>query len=158
MKRFRLTPNGITRDFSEIEAEVLADIVDQMDTLFEGHEDRDGDAALQRLLPDGYRDDNENADEFRRFTQSDLVDEKRANARIVADSLTGYAVKGVVSVTLDSGEAFAWLRALNDIRLTLAARMGIVDESFVPARDDQTFAVYIWVGQLQHSLLRAVDR
>jgi Domain of unknown function (DUF2017) len=156
MKRFRVTPQGIIREFSDIEAEVLSDIVDQMDALFQG--ERDGDPALERLLPDGYRNSPEDADEFRRFTQTELVDEKRASAHIVSRSLTGRTAKGAVMVTLDPGEAFAWLRALNDIRLALAARLGIVDEAFVPEKDDQTFAVYLWVGQLQHSLLRAVDR
>jgi hypothetical protein len=61
-------------------------------------------------------------------------------------------------VVLSNSEAVAWLRSLNDIRLALAARMGIVDESFRPNFADNTFAIYTWLGGVQFALLRAVDR
>jgi hypothetical protein len=158
VKKFKATPTGITVTFTHDEAELLADVARQLEDLLGGYEDRAGDAALERLLPDGYRDSAEDADEFRRFTQSELVDEKVAGARTIALSLTERAVGGLVKLTLSSSEAFAWLRSLNDIRLALAARIGIVDESYVPPVIDNSYAIYLWLGQVQYSLLRAVDR
>ena len=158
MKRFRATPAGITVSFTHDEAAALADMAAQLEALLGGYEQRDGDAALERLLPDGYRDNPEDAEEFRRYTQVELVDEKVASARIIIDSLARRTADGKVQLVLTSTEAFAWLRSLNDIRLALAARLGIVDDRFRPAINDNDYAIYAWLGQVQYSLLRAVDR
>jgi len=158
VKRFKATPAGITVTFTHDEAELLVDLAGQIETFLGGYEDLADDPAMQRLLPDGYRDNAEDAAEFRRFTQSELVDEKVAGAHTIIESLTARTVKGMVPLTLTAAEAFAWLRSLNDIRLALATRMGIVDETSRPATDDNTYAIYLWLGQVQYSLLHAVDR
>jgi hypothetical protein len=163
VKKFRATRAGITVTFSHDEAELLADVASQIQTLLGGYENRAGDAALERLLPDGYRDNAEDADEFRRFTQTELVDEKVAGAQEIISALAQRPVNGNVELTLSPASAFAWVRSLNDIRLALAARLGIVDEGSVPrvferARIDNDYAIYLWLGQVQYSLVRAVDR
>ena len=163
MKKFKATSAGITVTFSHDEAELLADAAGQLQTLLGGFEDRAGNAALERLLPDGYRDSAEDADEFRRFTQTELVDEKVAGAQAIIDALMQRTVGGKVELTLSPATAFAWLRSLNDIRLALAARIGIVDERSVPriftdGQVDNAYAIYLWLGQVQYSLVRAVDR
>jgi hypothetical protein len=158
VKRFKATPAGITVTFTHDEAEVLTDIARQLEALLAGYEDLAGDAALERLLPDGYRDNEEDAAEFRRFTQGELVDEKVAGARTIIESLTVRTVRGEVQLLLSAQEAFAWLRSLNDIRLALAARLGITDENWRPPQNDNDYAIYLWLGQVQYSLLRAVDR
>jgi Domain of unknown function (DUF2017) len=158
VKKFKATPRGITVTFTHDEAELLANVAGQLEELLGDYQDRAGDAALERLLPDGYRDSAEDAEEFRRFTQTELVDEKVGGARTIVLSLTQRTVDGVVKLTLSSSDAFAWLRSLNDIRLALAARIGIVDESSVPPVIDNSYAIYLWLGQVQYSLLRAVDR
>ena len=158
MKRIKVTPAGINLVFTGAEADLLASVAEQLSELLDGYEDRDGDPALERLLPDGYRENAEDAEEFRRFTQTELVDEKVAGARGIADALKPRTAKGMASVTLRHPEAVAWLRSLNDIRLALAARLGIVDEGSPPPLDDNGYAIYIWLGQVQFLLLRAVDR
>ena len=158
MKRVKVTPDGFRLVFTEAEAGILVSVASQLADLLDGFENRAGDAALERLLPDGYRDNSEDAEEFRRFTQTELVDEKDAAARLIVESLSAPADKGLVRVTLSAADAVVWLRSLNDIRLTLAARLGIMDESFRPEPDDDTYVIYVWLGEMQYLLLRAVDR
>lgn len=158
MKRIKVTPDGISLVFDEAEADLLASVAKQLGDVLSGYEDHDGDPALERLLPDGYRDNTDDAQEFRRFTQTELVDEKVAGARSIADALKARTAKGAAHVTLSEAAAISWLRSLNDIRLALAARLGIVDESFRPSLGDSSYAIYVWLGQVQFLLLRAVDR
>jgi hypothetical protein len=158
MKRPRATPDGIRLSFNAAEAELLSTMAGQLAELLDGADDQTDDPALERLLPDGYRDSPEDADEFRRFTQSELVDEKVASAQGIIASLAERTSSGGVQLMLTQSEAITWLRSLNDIRLALAARLGIVDESYRPRLTDNTFAIYAWLGQVQFALLRAVDR
>jgi hypothetical protein len=158
MKRPKVTPDGIRLVFNAAEADMLSNLADQLAELLDGAEDQAGDPALTRLLPDGYRDSPDDADEFRRFTQSELVDEKVASAESIVASLAERTSAGGVQVLLTQPEAVSWLRSLNDIRLALAARMGIVNETYRPDFTDNTFAIYAWLGQVQFALLRAVDR
>ena len=158
MKQFKASPAGITATFNEVEASVLRDLAEQLAVLLRAHDDRAGDSALVRLLPDGYRENADDAQEFRRFTETDLVDQKVEGAATIVSSLSGPAVKGRVRLTLSDAEAFAWLRSLNDIRLAMAARLGIEDDFYRPNPLDNDYAIYQWLGQVQFSLLRAVDR
>ena len=48
---------------------------------------RPDDPALRRLFPDAYADDDEAADEFRRFTERSLRDSKLAHAATVLATL-----------------------------------------------------------------------
>lgn len=99
------------------------------------------DPAIARLLPDGYQDDEEAAADFRRFTSEGLLSGKVASALSVRSALVsgagvgddGELVAGDIpdeelSIRLDDETAWTWLRFLTDVRLTLAARLGIEDE------------------------------
>lgn len=80
------------------------------------------DAVLARLLPDASTDSQEAA-EFRRLAESSLRESKIADlrsARLALESET---------VALSEQQAPVFGRALNDIRLTLAARLGIEEEA-----------------------------
>ncbi len=158
MRRFKATSGGITVTFNEVEANVLRDMAEQVAVLLRGHEDRIGDRALERLLPDGYRGNPEDAQEFRRLTQGDLVADKVAGAATIIEALSRPAQQGSVRLMLMPEDAVAWLRSLNDIRLAMAVRLGIENEQYRPDPTDNDYAIYLWLGQVQHSLLRAVDR
>ena len=76
-----------------------------------------------------------------------------------------------IVVRLDDETAWTWLRFLTDVRLTLAARLGIEDDdedegSIDEADDDDAeasedtprmMAVYGWLGYLQESIVMAID-
>jgi len=66
-----------------------------------------------------------------------------------------------VQVQLDAEAAFDWMRSFTDIRLAIAARLEIVDEDSPVVFDAETRytrAVYNWLGGLQWSLVRAIDK
>jgi hypothetical protein len=83
------------------------------------------DPALARLLPAASRDDAALADEFRRFTEDDLRRVKTDNLRAVWTALRGPA--GPFAVP--RAEAGGWAAALTDVRLVLAARLGIESDA-----------------------------
>ncbi|MGK9149221.1 DUF2017 domain-containing protein [Plantibacter flavus] len=137
------------------------------------------DPAMARLVPEGYRDDPEAAEEFRRFTADDLVGGKVSAAQTVLDALTATGrdaqAPGDIppghedgaAVTLAGDTAWTWLRFLNDTRLTIAARLGIDDDTEPfeppPASDDDEqdpqlmIAIYAWLGYLQESIVAVLD-
>ena len=127
------------------------------------------DGVFGRLLPDAYRDDDEAAAEFRRFTATGLLERKAQNAQIVLDSLgasepdTATPDSGdrqPVVVSIDSDAVQAWLRSLTDLRLTLADRLQISPDGVVHlATQDTPFLreLYEWLGMLQEELVYAID-
>jgi len=82
------------------------------------------DPALARLLPPASTDDDELAAEMRRLTEGSLRATKVEQLRVVHDALD--ASSGLVVVR--AGEERAWLSALTDLRLVLAARLGIATD------------------------------
>ena len=133
------------------------------------------DPVLQRLLPDAYRDDPDDAGEFRRFTERSLTSTKVANAETLIGSLVdGGLTFGQlpdelddgdrVEVELDDAEVQAWLKALTDVRLSLAVRLGIETdddaEQVAQSDDDATAAmsdIFEWLGYVQETLVAALD-
>ena len=118
------------------------------------------DPALARLLPDAYRDDPDAAGEFRRYTEQSLRSAKQEVAQTVLDTLP--ADGGPVKLSRD--QAQAWLRALNDVRLTLGVRLGVTEEfedewnQLDPLDPRATaFEVYAWLGDVQASLVQALS-
>lgn len=184
---------GLVATFDPAEARVLASLAAQVVELLR---DRNGtpeadpdplaaqlglggpslppeDPVLQRLLPDAYRDDVEEAAEFRRFTERSLTSSKVANAETLIGALVagGFdpdagdpSSEGAVEVELGDADVQAWLRSLTDIRLSLAVRLGIESDDDVASvalsDDDATRAmhdVYDWLGYVQESLVIALE-
>jgi Domain of unknown function (DUF2017) len=116
------------------------------------------DPALARLLPDAYREDPAAAAEFRRYTEPELRADKRRKAETVLDCLARIPNGG--KLTLSAAEAQSWLTGLNDLRLILGTRLGIVeDDQELPQSDDpddpRTYliSVYYYLSYLQESLI-----
>ncbi|HEX4817550.1 MAG TPA: DUF2017 domain-containing protein [Nonomuraea sp.] len=114
------------------------------------------DPVLARLFPSAYEDDKEAA-EFRRYTEATLRDGKRADAQTVFDT----ARSGRTELTPE--QAQAWLRALNDVRLTLGTRLEVTeeihDEIAEMSEDDPRYPAYVtydWLTYLQDTLVRAL--
>lgn len=134
---------------------------------------RPSDPVVLRLFPDAYRDDDEAADEFRRFTERGLREAKAGAAATVLSSLTAAGPvepdepsdpgREKVRLTLDPDEAQAWLRTLTDLRLALGTRLGVEEgdeERWEELADDdprrQVHDVYDWLGWVQETLVRAL--
>ncbi|GAA2645428.1 MULTISPECIES: DUF2017 domain-containing protein [Streptomyces] len=157
-----------------------AEDADPLAALFaEGPSEPPSDPALARLFPDAYGDPDGAGDEgvdpeetaarsseFRRFTENDLRARKREDALAVVRSLDGLAPAGDGAAVLElSGELpLRWLGALNDLRLTIAARLDITedDESAMlfrlPDEDPRKPMVmaYLWLGGLQETLIETL--
>ena len=86
--------------------------------------ERPTDPALLRLLPDADSSDPQRSAEYRRLTERDLRESKLHSIRIALHSLGQHP--GPIS--LDSTAAGAWMRALTDVRLVLASRVGITTD------------------------------
>ena len=131
------------------------------------------DEAIARLLPD-MSEDPALAGELRSMTQESLAGAKAENLATFFASLDG---EGDV-VWVDNESASAWLAASNDIRLVLAARLDIIDDSSseevyqrasyltgedaaqagraVENQDDLLSVLYAMLTWWQESLLHAV--
>lgn len=117
------------------------------------------DPVLTRLFPDAYADPDASA-EFRRLTGSQLQAEKLAHVETVLEQLHRGG-----RVSLQPEQAQAWLAAWNDLRLALGTRLGVTEES--PEELDRraladpaasALRVYEWLGYLQETLVRCLDR
>ncbi len=132
------------------------------------------DPALRRLLPDGVRDDEEAAAEFRRFTERSLRRSKIADAMVVLAGVratdpdfSGEVEGEAADIELELGpdQARAWMRCLTDMRLTLAERLGVEaedDERWESMADDDprvaVHDIYQWLGYLLETLIDAAAR
>ena len=154
------------------EAGVPTTEVDPFEALldFSGPSAAPEDPVLARLLPSAYRDDDEAAAEFRRFTEVELRTTKAGNAATLVAALEEAGLPEVgdpaltsgllVDVELGPAEVVAVLKALTDVRLALATRLDLQegDEDFwhaLPEDDPRAHLhdVYEWVGWLQETLV-----
>ncbi len=157
-----------------------AEDADPLAALFasDGPTEPPADPALARLFPDAYGGPGgpgpeEEAEElrarsaeFRRFTENDLRTRKREDVLAVVHSLDRVTPAGDGAAVLElTGELpLRWLGALNDLRLTIAARLDITedDESAVLFRlpDDDPrkpmVMAYLWLGGLQETLIETL--
>jgi hypothetical protein len=145
----------------ESDAAPAADSADPLAALVgipEGVPPTPTDPVLARLLPAGYRDDDEAAAEFRRYTEGDLRAAKRASAeRVLAGLQAG------PRLSLDEEAAQAWLGTLNDLRLSLGTTLSVTEDTYAEMARlrpsdprARLLAVYGWLGYLQETLVTAV--
>ncbi len=192
----RTRGNGVSAAFHQVEIELLRSLVGQLLELVRGQPrprdpeisddplamafgfgddpSRPTDPVVLRLFPDGYRDDDEAADEFRRFTERSLREAKANNAATVLASLEAVgstdsskedvSKREKVRLRLDPAAAQAWLRTLTDLRLALGTRLGVEegDEAHWESLADgdprrHIHDVYDWLGWVQETLVRALS-
>ena len=125
------------------------------------------DAVLARLLPSAYEDE-EDAAEFRRYTEKSLSQGKISHARAIIAGLSPAADDATeqdeVELELDEADQQAWLRGLTDIRLALATRLGIEDDADtalfeaneVPDELRAMYDIYNWIGYVQETLVQSL--
>ncbi len=183
--------------FHPAETELLASLVGQLLDLVHGERkdssgddplaaavgfgsetERPTDPVLLRLFPDAYREDDESAADFRRFTEDSLRETKaNAAATVLASLATAEGARPdaeqddadvnqgeKVRIDLDNEQITAWLRTLTDLRLALGTRLGVEegDEEHwaaLPADDPRRHVhdVYDWLGWVQETLVRAIS-
>lgn len=168
---FNRTATGkVTLTLSEDERVLLVDLYRQMQNLLEtpdvpadkdplaalvgldGPTNEPSDPAIARLFPNAYLDDQNAAQDFRRFTEPDLRNEKRQNLDVVSGSLE----HELSQFELTEQELRAWLKSLNDLRLVLGVRIGITDDYREELVEDPGFHLYDYLTYLQGSLIDAL--
>lgn len=159
MKSFRRENDGsVTALIDPTEVAVVSDLADQLRILLTN--DPDTDPALLRLLPDAYPEDQDASAEFRRYTHDSLVGRKVASATTVIETLAAAQENSAddtdhLTLRLTRDETVAWLTTLTDIRLTLAIRMGIVEDD--QRSDDAVLQdLYDWLGFVQNALVETL--
>jgi Domain of unknown function (DUF2017) len=183
---------GVVATFTGFEADLLRSLASQLVELlrnevaaptgsddpleqlldFTGPTTEPDDPVLARLFPSAYRDDEEAAGEFRRFTEGTLRDHKAEAAGLVVETLEEAGLPSeltedglMVDVELEQPAALTWMKSFTDIRLALATRLGVEegDEDYwhsLPDDDPRTQVhdIYEWVGYLQETLVDALSR
>ena len=81
-----MSPRLVVVEITRLEAAHLSRLVSQFADLVDGADSTKGDPAIDRLVPDAYAEADA-ADEFRRLTESDLLDRRRDDAHLVLASL-----------------------------------------------------------------------
>jgi hypothetical protein len=141
----------IVLDLDDVEVQLLRELLAQYDELVVAGEADSSDPVIGRLFPTAYTDDPDAAAEFERYTRESLIDTKTANSGAVAAALAADNV-----VQLSDEDAEQWLPVLTDLRLVLAERLGIrADDDQVP--DDGIGEIYNWLGELQATIIAALD-
>jgi len=176
----------ITAAFTADEAALLANLVSQLIELLRddehtraesgdddlsaiigamGSTEAPADPVVARLLPEGYRGDEEAAADFRRFTEAGLRSGKISAADEVLSALGDASLADQVTVELTEEQGTVWLRCLNDLRLSIGTRLEITEDDEEDrfdrlGADDPvrwTYEVYMWLGWLQESLVEAMS-
>ena len=121
--------------------------------------DQPEDPVLKRLLPNGYADP-ESAAEFRKYTEGSLRMVKQKHLLYLREQLVFPVDHELPKADIAVTDPTQWLIAINDLRLALAVRLGVKNDSFeeyeaMKDTDPQKplFAVYFWLGGIQESLI-----
>lgn len=120
------------------------------------------DPALARLFPDAFADAEE-ASAFRQLTEQGLVNRKLHDAQEVSSAL-GLGIlpesddRPTIEVDITSATMPAWARTLTSLRLAIAARIGLDEESdherlFAQEGTRGTVMVYDWLAAILDSVL-----
>lgn len=177
-RAFRATRKGFTASLETPERELLHRLFADVITALEPEEQQEQDEfarlvgitenasipedpAVARLLPQG-GPDQEESQEFRRLSERGIRDVKIAHLSMAQMDVQSSRLQ------LDEQHAQAFAAALNDVRLVLAARLGIESEQdaqriasytdWSQAEDVESYMalVYQFVSWLQESLVQAL--
>jgi Domain of unknown function (DUF2017) len=139
---------GVRLRFNEGEVLMLRELLDELEGLLEDPDD----PALRRLFPQAH-DDPESEEQYRSLVRDQLVAGRSKAMAVVRETLG--------NETLDTDEADAWLRALNDLRLVLGTRLDVTEDLDYENIDlneprGRDLAVYGYLSWLQEQLVEAL--
>jgi hypothetical protein len=157
-----MTAESVEITLVTLEGVRLGEVIDEFSTLLSSR--AGDDAALERLAPNPYPDDEQASQEFAAATRDDLLDRRLADADAVRRALASFVTFRATmtdedalhahTLTIPRSEVDAWLRTLNAVRLVLATRLGILeDDDHDP--EDPRFGIYDWIGYRLELLIDA---
>lgn len=143
MSHFHSTRRGISVELSPEERMFLGDVL----PMLAGIGARGVDPAADRLTVPVYLDDPEANEEWWRLMGQDLEAARRADRAVFSRMVVGEE-----AVTLETEEADAVLRVLNEARLALGARLGVDVEADHNSLPEESRQVLDYLGWLQEEL------
>lgn len=153
----RLPGGGVRVRLSGREREILRSLPARLRPVLADEEDPQG--VRSRLFPPAYDDPEEEA-EYRELVGEGLVEERVAAVDVFARTLEGGRTGRLAwTVDLSADDAAAWLSAVNDVRLLLAAVVGVTSEDAWetgPDRRDPTSVILWYLGWLEEELVAAL--
>ncbi|MDR2997427.1 MAG: DUF2017 domain-containing protein, partial [Microbacterium sp.] len=128
-----MSEHTIVLPLAVIEGQHLIELLDQFLLLVDAPE-RDADAALRRLTPSAYPDDEKASADYAALTRDDLLDRRSAEAALVRADLAAFDGDDDIrrrdamrprEAIIPGEHLDAWLRTLTALRLVLASRVGV---------------------------------
>ena len=130
----------------------LRNLLDELDELIEARPD---DAALARLRPPAYVDDPERDAAYQLLAGEELRTSRRAAIARVGETL--------YSDTITVEDAWAWMQAINALRLVVGTTLDVREDVDPPHPDEVTpgegrlWAAYELLTYLQHEVVDALS-
>ena len=132
------------------ERDMLREILPQLKAALEG--DAAADPGFKRLFPVAYAQDPEHEAEYRSMVGDELVTKRVGQVDLVLSTIDDAHVTEEV--------LFAWMGAVNDLRLVLGTRLDVSEETDLavdPAHPDSAaYGLYAYLGWLLELLVDAV--
>lgn len=133
------------------EREMLQEVLPQLRAALAG--DASADPGFKRLFPVAYADDPEHEAEYRALVGDELVTKRLAQVDIVLATIDAQH--------LTDDELFAWMGAVNDLRLVLGTRLDVSEETDIAVDaadpDASAYALYGYLGWLLEMLVAAAE-
>lgn len=131
--------------------EVVGSWLDDLDELID---QGPGDHANHRLHPPAYLDDADRDAEYQLLAGEELRTARHDAVETVRSSLA--------ADTLSEDDLWAWLQALNAVRLVVGTRLDITDDDHGHEIDPQDpaaplWAIYQMATEIQHDIVSALD-
>jgi hypothetical protein len=131
------------------ERQVLAEILPQLRAALEG--DASADPGFKRLFPVAYAEDAQHEAEYRELVGDELVAKRLAQVDTVLAT--------VQADRISEDELFAWMGAVNDLRLVLGTRLDVSEETDLDVEpnhpDAPVYGLYAYLGFLLELLVDA---
>lgn len=148
--------------------DAFTDLISTLGDSYDPSEVAERDPVVRRLLPDGHRDDQEAAAEFRAATERTLREQKTRKLTAAIDLLLGVP-DNQDKLSFEVPDAITLMMALADVRLALGERLELrtdedseqlhADLEAMTAPDQQRLAIglyYDFLTWLQESLALAL--
>jgi hypothetical protein len=131
------------------ERQALAEVLPQLRAALAG--DASADPSFRRLFPVAYADDAQHEAEYRDLVGDELLHKRLAQVDLVLAT--------VEADHLSEDELFAWMGAVNDLRLVLGTRLDVSEETDLDVDashpEASAYALYGYLGYLLELLVDA---
>jgi hypothetical protein len=146
----RTTDGGFEVLLPDEERAVLHQLLPQLKSALEG--DPSSDPGFKRLFPVAYAQDPDHEREYRELVGDELMTTRVAQVETVLATLD--------ADHLTEDELFAWMGAVNDLRLVLGTRLDVSEETDLDVDpedpDAPVYGLYVYLGVLLELLVDAV--